>query len=46
MKSCHEGVHSFQDMLWDMVVGECFDEDVTAKVVYIASAMWHNKNEV
>ena len=32
--------------MWDMVVGEHFDEDVTAKVVCIAWALWHNRNEV
>lgn len=48
MKPCHEGVHSFQDMLWlwDMVVGENFDVDVIAKFVCIAWAMWQNRNEV
>ena len=28
------------------MVGEHFDEDVTAKVVCIAWALWHNRNEV
>ena len=48
MKPCHEGVHSFQDVLWlwDMVVGENFDVDVIAKFVCIAWAMWQNRNEV
>ena len=45
VKPCHARVHSFQDLLWDMVVGESFDVDVSAKVVCMAWAIWHNKNE-
>lgn len=39
-------VQSFQDLLWDMLVGDRADEDVVAKTVSIAWAMWHNRNEI
>nr|POF12388.1 hypothetical protein CFP56_52680 [Quercus suber] len=40
-----EMVQSFQDLLWYMLTVERSDVDEVAKVVCIAWAMWHNRNE-
>ena len=45
MLLCRNGVlQSFIEVLWDLLVGDHVDEEMVAKVVCIAWAMWNNRN--
>lgn len=37
---------NFQDLLWLMVMEDRMEEDKVARLVAIAWALWHNRNEV
>ena len=37
---------SFYDLIWKMLMVDQVDVDMVARVVTLAWAMWHNRNEV
>ena len=41
-----EGCRTFQDLLWTLLMVDEVGVDQVAKVVTIAWALWHNRNEV
>ena len=39
-------MHSFMELMWELMVEDWVDEDKVAQVVCIAWAMWNNRNVI